>query len=109
MSESSPGEISIPLVWTGAEDQTVEYANAFLSQIDNGGFVLTVGQIAPPIVLPGSPEEMEKQARSIPYIQCKTLHKFSLTPSKMRELVAILNENLDNFEKMNAGNPRRPE
>jgi len=43
-------------------------ANQFLSQIDQDGtFILSVGQVAPPVLL-GTPEEHRAQAAGLPFV-----------------------------------------
>ena len=105
MPESQPNDqtaqqtevYAVRLAWARTEDISVFFANQFLSQINDDVFVLSFGQVIPPPLL-GTDEERREQAARIDTIEIKTLARFSLTPQRMRELIGVLQENLERYE-----------
>jgi hypothetical protein len=82
--------VDLPGVWVGIEELPVQAMNAAVCQLSGPGeIVLTVGQFSPPI-LAGTPEEQAAQARALPFAQIRRLARFGLTPTRARELIAVL-------------------
>lgn len=44
-------DIQIPIVYIGAEDTPILYANQFVAQFQQSEILLLLGQIAPPILI----------------------------------------------------------
>jgi len=108
VSEGESEGIQVPLVWVGAEDVPILYANTFISQFDqSGGFIVTAGQMNPPALI-GTPDEMRAQAEQVTFVPVRVAARLALTQSKMLELVQVLQLNLEQFESMNKmkGDPR---
>lgn len=97
MAEGSQ-DFSIPLVWIGAEEHPVYLTNQFVCQFNQDEFILTFGQMVPPAIL-GSEEEKTQQADQISYVPVKPLARLGLTRARARELIAVLEANLQNYEQ----------
>ena len=110
MADDDVEQLEIRIVWTGAEDVPILFANGFVVQfdIDLGAHILTVGQFAPPALV-GTPEEMREQATMIDFVTVKTIARIAFTPARMTELLGALQANVDQMEratKLRPGDPR---
>jgi hypothetical protein len=94
--------LEIPVIWVGAEDAPVTASNQFVSSFEPEQFVLTFGNATPPIIV-GTDEQKQEQLKRLGYVPIRTLARFSLTPHRLEELIAILAENLENYRKMFGG------
>src|SRR5438105_104784 len=98
MGEDRPDGVAVPIVWIGPEDVPILFTNAFVSQFDEqGGFILTFGQMTPPAVF-GTPDQIAEQVEQIEFVRVKPVARFGLTQSRLQELILLLQENLDQFE-----------
>ncbi len=95
-----PDELKLPLAWVGLDELPIVYANHFVIQFEaDGSFVLSIGQATAPPILGETPEEIQRQAEQIEFVPVRPLARVSLTEAKLKELVAVLEANLKNFEK----------
>jgi hypothetical protein len=94
-------ERAIPTTWIGAEDLPVLFVNTFVGQIQpqEGAFYLTLGQTVPPALI-GTPQEQTEQLEQIAYVPVKPVARLALTRSRMEELVAILQVNLEQYDQL---------
>jgi hypothetical protein len=106
VSEGDPvtAQQEITVSWNGIESVPVHMANQFLMQIDAAGLnpdqvVLAVGQATPPVVL-GTPEHKAEQLRGVATVQVIPLARYSLTPTRLKELVEMLTKVVDAFEQL---------
>lgn len=83
--------------WVGLDDLPVVTANQFVSQFDDHGFYLSVGMLAPPLLL-GSQEEREAQLKKISFVPINSLARFALSRKTMGELVEVLRANLERYD-----------
>ena len=90
--------VSLPVVYIGAEDEPILFANQFVIQHEKNEFVLTVGQLQPPILL-GSPEERKEQAKKLTYVPIKVVARFGLTRQRVAELIEVLQSNLRRYDE----------
>jgi len=91
-------EIRVSLIWVGLDETPLLFANCFMSQYHQDGFFLSIGQFSPPPIL-GSPAEVAEQIKQLGPIPIRPIARMSLTPDRMRELLKIIQENLQNYEK----------
>jgi hypothetical protein len=96
---------AVPLAWVGPDEVPVVLANQFISQFHHDGFVLTVGQVTPPIIL-GSDEQQRDQLEALTFVPVRPLARFALTEQRVRELIKLLTDNLAMYE---ASRERSPE
>ena len=102
--------LELRIVWTGAEDVPILFANSFVVQfdVDLGAHILTVGQLAPPALV-GTPEEMREQAGQLDFLTVQTIARMAFTPARMADLIGALQANVDQMEratKLRPGDPR---
>lgn len=93
-----PESIDIPVAWVGMDEAPILVANQFMLQSQPYEFLLTVGQMSPPALL-GSPDEKAEQARQIDYVPIRVLARLGLSPTRVRELIAILQDQLERHDK----------
>ena len=56
--------VQVPVVFIGAEDTPLLYANQFVIAHQGQEFILSVGQVTPPLLL-GTPEQQYEQAKQL--------------------------------------------
>lgn len=110
MADDDVEQIQLSIVWTGAEDVPIFFANQFIVQFDGdlGAHILTVGQLAPPALI-GTPEEKREQAERLDFVAVNTVARLAFTPARMQELIGVLTANVDQREqaaKLRPGDPR---
>ncbi|MGH9043062.1 MAG: hypothetical protein ACRDZ3_22850 [Acidimicrobiia bacterium] len=89
----------VPLVWLGFEESTVNLANQFVSQFEQGTFFISIGQVTPPLLL-GPPEEQREMASQLPFLPVQTLARFAVTPGRLRDLMRVLETNVASYERL---------
>ena len=97
-----PDRIALPLSWVGYEEFPILYCNQLLIQFQaESSFVIGFGQATmPPLI--GTPEEVAEQAADIEFVPVRTVARVALTPETLREVIAMLQANLENFERLQA-------
>jgi hypothetical protein len=99
MADEEQDRVEIPLAWIGVEDVPVLATNQALVQFTaENEFVLTFGQLAPPILL-GSEEERREQLKMITFAAVKPVARLGLTRQRVEELIRVLTENLENHDR----------
>lgn len=98
MSADNEDTLRVPLVYVGGEDMPVLLANNFVIQHEQNEFVLTIGQLIPPILL-GSREERLEQAKRLSYVPVKIVAKIGLTRQRLVELISVLQTNLATYDE----------
>jgi len=68
-------------------------------QAEEGAFYLTIGQTLPPALI-GTPQERAEQLEQIAYVPVKPVARLALTRSRLQELAALLQTNLDQYDEM---------
>jgi hypothetical protein len=96
---------AVPIIWE-IEDEDVAFANQFAVQHQPGEFVLTVGQLVPPLIL-GDEDDRREQLKRLSYVPVRVVGRFGLTRQRLTELIALLQENLENHDRQyGGGDPR---
>lgn len=102
MPPQPPQQVEIPLSWVGYDESPIMYANQFMIQFQpEDGFVMGIGQATGPAII-GTPEQVAEQVAEIEFVPVRTLTRVAFTEKKLRELVAALEANLQNFEQARA-------
>jgi hypothetical protein len=96
---AAPFQKELPVIWVGAEELPVQFANAFVGLIQPGEIFLTVGSVLPPVV-GGSEEERRAQLDATQFIHAKPVARLALTPRRLDELIAMLQETKRNYETL---------
>lgn len=99
--ESSDG-IRVPIVYVGLEDVVVAHANHFALQLDQGDFVLTIGQVVSPLTL-GDEEDQREQLQRVGYVPAKPLTRVVLTRQRAHELRELLDRQIALYDKTQGG------
>ena len=88
----------VKLSWVGLEATPIHVVNHFASQFDDSLFYVSFGLATPPL-LGGSPQERQKQLELLDVVPIDTKARVSLTPRAMRQLIDVLQRNLQGFEE----------
>ncbi|MGH8933021.1 MAG: hypothetical protein ACRDZO_20950 [Egibacteraceae bacterium] len=95
-------EVQVPIVWVDVDQTPIQFANQFVSQFQSNEFIVTIGQLAPPMIL-GPPEERAEQFQNLAFVTVRPLARFGLPASRLRELIQVLSENLEGYERQFGG------
>jgi hypothetical protein len=98
MSSSDEESIHLPYVVTGLEDTPILFVNWATIRHDGAEFILTLGQVSPPVLL-GTPEEQSQQAKLVGAVPIRVVGRFGIPANRMVEIVRTLGENLSNYEQ----------
>lgn len=97
--EGEAERLVVPVIWVGGDDLPTFAANQFLVQVDRGEVFLTVGHLTPPVLVGDDPDVLREQAARIDYVAVRTVTKLSLSPSRLQELVKLLERAIEMTEK----------
>ena len=89
--------IPVPLVYVGIDDVPILYANQFIIQHQQDEFIISIGQVSPPVLL-GDEAEQREQAERLSYVPVKVVARLALTRQRLTELIAVLQSNLESFD-----------
>ena len=100
MLSSDPQGIAVPVVWLGADEAPVKFANAFLAVVQPNEIFLTIGSYTPPPIVGATVEERAEMARKVAVVPIKPIARVGMTPARLNELIGVLQEALRNYEQM---------
>jgi hypothetical protein len=90
-----PEPRDVPIILADAEEMPIILGNVFVLQLGNdGAFVLTVGQAAPPILY-GDEEQQKQQIARVKTVRGKVVARLAFTPLKLKELRDALSVAVD--------------
>jgi hypothetical protein len=87
-------QVELKVDWTGIEDVPLLVANQFVVQFHEGAFVLSLGQVTPPVLV-GTPEQRKADAQDLESVPVKGVARVYLTRQRLEELVQGLQSTLD--------------
>lgn len=90
--------IALPMVYTGASDNPILFANHFALGIQSEEFILTVGQLTLPL-LAGAPEEQLEQARSLSNVPIRVLARYAFGRARAAEMRDLLSRQIDLYDE----------
>ena len=90
-------EFKVPLRWEIPDDMDILWASNFTAQHSTREFILTFFQVSPPILLEPTQEAIDAIARE--GLRAKAVARIALTPAALKELINVLQTNLDTFLK----------
>ncbi len=106
---ASPEPIQIPLVWLDRDDLPILFVNQVMGQLDDhGDVIISLGQAMPPAVV-GPPEDQAKQVQGLGYVGVKPVARISVSASRLRDLIRVLDETLTNHGQVQGAIGRRKE
>ena len=82
--------------WSGTDGEPVQPVNLFVAQASPHEYVLTLGFIAPPIILNSDDQDRVDAMKSIP---ARVVARVLLSPAGMRELADVLSNLIAAREK----------
>jgi hypothetical protein len=107
LAEETPEGLMIRLRWEGVENVPILLANQVIGQVgQQGEVILAFGQASPPILI-GDAEQQREQAREIPFVPVKPVVRLGFTRAGLDDVIRILNETRDNWDKT-LGTPPTP-
>jgi hypothetical protein len=101
-SDESDTQVSaaVPLVWVGADDLPVHFANQFVSVVQANEIFLTIGSVVPPAILGSTVEERKAEVERITYVPVKPIARLGLTPAGLKQLIEVLQTTLEKHEQL---------
>jgi hypothetical protein len=90
--------VRVPVLFVGVDDTPILYGNQFVIQHQQNEFILTVGQIAPPMLL-GTEEQQREQAKQLDYVAVKVVARLAFTRARLQELIDLLQTNMANYDR----------
>jgi flagellar motor switch/type III secretory pathway protein FliN len=94
---TEPEFMPLPLVYVGIDDVPILYANQFIVQHQQDEFIISVGQVSPPVLL-GDEAEQREQAARLSYVPVRVVARLGLTRQRLAELITVLETNLEHFD-----------
>jgi hypothetical protein len=88
-------ELAVPIRWVIPDDLDVLWASNFVVQHSSREFILSFFQAPPPLLI--DPTEEELKAALKDGYPAKAVARISLSPAAVKELIGILQTNLDHF------------
>ena len=89
--------VQLPLALVD-DDVPIQTGNIFVVQHQADEFIVTVGQMAPPVLGGGTPEEKIERAREIPFVPVRVLGRYGLSRQRVEQLIDVLKQNLEKFD-----------
>lgn len=80
------------------EDVPVFFANQYVCQFNQDEFVLTIGQMTPPMLL-GELQDRAEQLQRLEYVPVKPLARIAFTYTRLVELIQVLEINREQYEE----------
>ena len=102
MAQENDGSVAVPLVWVDNQNAPILYANQFIIQHEHDEFLLTVGQMQPPIIL-GTPEERAEQIKMVSYVSVNMVARIAFNRIRLVALIEALQTNLRTHDERWAG------
>jgi hypothetical protein len=97
VSADEPRKI-LPLVWVGADDLPVYFANQFLGQADATEIYLTLGQVVPPALFGPTEDEQREQIDAIDDVTVRPIVRLGFTPARLAEFIDVLTRTMEIHE-----------
>jgi len=88
----------VPLTWENLESVPVFFSNQYVCQYNQDEFILTFGQMTPPMLL-GDLEDRAEQLRRLEYVPVKPLARVAFTYKRLVELIQVLEINREQYER----------
>lgn len=94
---TEPESVQVRVAWIGVDDTPIQFVNQVLTQFNENEFIVTLGQLSPPVIL-GDENERREQAEALEYVPVMPVARLALTPAGMKDLVRVLSQNLETYE-----------
>lgn len=104
MAQQQPQARQVPIVVVGLDDEPILFSNQFYIQHHQTEFIITFCQIQPPLLI-GTPEQIQQQAEHVTSVPARAVARIGLTHTRMMELVRVLQQNLQQYERARGQQP----
>lgn len=95
-------KVEIKINFQFPENIKTYFADNFVVQHQNDHFILSFYEVLHPVIL-GSKEERTEQLKKIKKMDATCVSRIIVTPEKLKDIISILTENYDNFQKKQIG------
>ena len=96
--ENEEKAVAIPTLWVGESETPVVFGNQFsIAHQGVDEFILTVGQVATPLVT-GDEEDRLEQVKNLSYVPIRVVGRFTFTRKRLVELIGVLTTNLKRYD-----------
>lgn len=95
---ATPEPLAIRQAYVGEDEVPIMLATDFVIQYHRGQFILSIAQMAPPILL-GPPQVRLEQAKQIPYVPIRITSRVAMSEERLRALIRVLQGHLERFGK----------
>jgi len=92
------GGKDVRVVFNVPDDVRTEYVTNLVVQHTKHEFTVTFFQIPQPLLL-GSPEQKRRQIESLEEVSARCVGRFVFATSRMPEVVQVLKDNMETFNK----------
>jgi len=99
MSKQEPVGKNLRIERTFPEDLQSHYVSNIVVQHDPDVFILSFFELWPPTILAESEEEKTKALMALEHVDAKCVARLVVTPSKMKEFIAVIQENFKSYEQ----------
>lgn len=82
------------------DDLQSHFVSNIVVQHQHDAFILSFFEVWPPAVLGESEEEKREVLESLDSVEARCVARLVVTPSRMREFVTVVTENIENYERM---------
>lgn len=96
--ESNKNGKLVRLNYIYPENLQTNFVSSLVVQHQPEHFTLSFFEVFPPPILGDTPEEKENLLKSIEQLNAKCVSRIIVTPGKMKEILAVMTENLKNYE-----------
>lgn len=97
---SVPQPVALPVAWVGLDELPVLSVNQFVGQPEPGVAFVTLGQVTPPMVGGGTPEEAQAQLARLPFVPIRAVARLALSRRRLRELIEVLQGTLEALDSI---------
>ena len=98
---SAAEQLAVPLLWVGVDDADIHYTNQIIVQTgDASDFLITFGQVTPPLLLGQTPEENLERAKQIAYLPVRTVVRLGLTLERMEQFTEVMQRVLAQYREL---------
>src|SRR5262249_27412992 len=96
MSDVESASVMRPIRWQSPDEVETKLATHIVVQHTEHEFILSFFEIKPPIIV-GTPEQREKQAQDLSFIQAHCVARIAITPGRMEDFLELMASNMEKF------------
>lgn len=97
MPDGQPEPIELEGAWVGADELSVQFANAFSGVVGPNAAFVTIGTQVPPAI---ESERDFEQLKETGFLPIKPIVRIALTPGGLDDLIGSLEETRKNYQNL---------